>query len=124
MNNSFIANENASLPEDEKLDNTSVLRARETDLNAIIEAILRLSANPDWLTLKDLIFDGVVDSLKKQRDSEVEKKPLNGPMIHSLNGQIAWAKKYSDILGLAHIYKLELQNVRKVLNARSSNKAD
>lgn len=113
MNNSLIAIENVSLAEDEKQDVFSALRVKETELVAIIDAIEQLSINPSWLVLKEKVFGGVVESLKKQRDSEVEKKPLNGPVIHSLNGQLAWAKKYSDILSLAHIYKLELQNVRK-----------
>lgn len=119
MNNSFIAIENVSLTEDEKLDHTPALRVRETELVAIIEALNHLALNPDWLLLKEKIFDGVTAGLKKLRDVEVEKKPLNGPMIHSLNGQLLWAKKYSDILSLAHIYKLELQNVRKGINART-----
>ena len=124
MDNSFIALKNVSLTEDEKRDATPALRVKETELVAIIEALESISINPDWITLKIKVFDGVVESLKKQRDHEVEKKPLNGPVIHSLNGQLAWAKKYSDILGLASIYKLELQNVRKKLfdvNRNGSN---
>ena len=124
MDNSFIALKNVSLTEDEKRDATPALRVKETELVAKIEALESISINPDWITLKIKVFDGVVESLKKQRDHEVEKKPLNGPVIHSLNGQLAWAKKYSDILGLASIYKLELQNVRKKLfdvNRNGSN---
>lgn len=120
MNNSFIAIENVSLNEDKKDINKPFLRAKETKLTAVIEAIVRLANNEDWLLLKEEVFDGVVESLKKQRDTEVEKKPLNGPVIHSLNGQLVWAKKYSDILTLAEIYKLELVNIRKVLNARTT----
>ena len=118
MNNS-LAIKNVSLAEDENQVNPA-LRVRETELVAIIEAIQNLSMNQDWLVLKDRVFDGVVDSLKRERDREVEKKPLNGPVIHSLNGQLAWANKYSDILSLAQIYKLELQNVRKKLNGKEN----
>ncbi len=117
MNNSFITSQNVSLAEDENQVNLPALRAKETELMAIIEASTRLAGNADWLTLKDKIFDGVVISIKKRRDIEVEKKPLNGPVIHSLNGQLEWAKKYSDILAIASIYKQELLNVRKVIDA-------
>lgn len=124
MNNSFIAMENVSLERDRSLleleqpvNNTGVLRAKESELILIIEAIEDIAGNQSWKVLKEKIFDGVVEGLKRQRDHEVEKKPLNGPMIHSINGQLAWAKKYSDFETLADIYKLELQNVRKLLNA-------
>lgn len=116
MNNSLIAIENVSLELDEPVDNTGVFREKETELLAIIEAITKVAESKEWLVLKTRVFDGVVESLKRRRDVEIEKKPLNGPMIHSLNGQLEWAKKYSDLLTLASIYKLELVNVRKQLN--------
>jgi hypothetical protein len=120
MNNSFIAMENVSLELEVPVDNTVALRQKETELVAIIKAITNIAELREWKLLQEKIFDGVVASLKRQRDTEVEKKPLNGPVIHSLNGQLAWAKKYSDFARLADIYKLELQNIRKQLNAKST----
>lgn len=119
MNNSFIS-ENVSLAEYEKPDNKPALRVRETELSSIIEAIVNLANNPDYQVLQAKIFNGLVEGLNKRLMVEVKKKPLNGPLIHSLNGQIEVATKYSDILSLASIYKLELQNTRKVLNAKDS----
>lgn len=117
MNNSFIAIENVSLALEEPLDNSESLRVKETELMQIIEAIEMIANSREWKLLKEKIFDGVLEGLKRQRDFEVEKKPLNGPVIHSLNGQLVWAKKYSDFSTLANIYKLELESVRKLLNA-------
>ncbi len=117
MNNSFIAIENVSLDLEEAVDNTVLFREKETELVSIIEAIETVAASREWAILKEKLFDGVVAGLLKQRDVEVEKKPLNGPLIHAINGQLAWAKKYSDFASLASIYKLELQNVRKKINA-------
>lgn len=119
MNNAFIAIENISLEVEDRVDNTPTLRQRESDLAKIIDAINNLSVNKDWLVLKEKIFDGVIESLKKERDNEVEKQPINGPKVHSINGQLAWAKKYSNIANLASIYKLELDNLRKQINANS-----
>ena len=121
MNNSFIAMENVSLELDARVDNTEHFRERETELIAIIDAIIKVAESKEWQTLKNKIFDGVVQSLKQERDTEVEKKPLNGPKIHDLNGQIRWAKKYLDLLSLASIYKQELVNVRNQLNANREN---
>jgi hypothetical protein len=112
MNNSSLTDDTFDLP----VDNTVRYREKESDLVKIIEAINRLAVNPDWNFLQEKIFDGVVEGLKKERDNEVEKQPLNGPKIHSINGQLKWAKKYSNVVDLAQIYKLELTNVRKQLN--------
>lgn len=110
MNNAFL-----SLEEEHNVDNTVKFREKETELVAIIEAIESIAVSQEWAVLKEKVWDGVVSSLLKQRDTEVEKKPLNGPLIHSINGQLAWAKKYLDISKLADIYKLELTNVRNQL---------
>lgn len=111
MNNSLVAN--LTLENPPVVDNTVKLRQRESELLAIIEAIDKIADSAEWAVLKEKVFDGVVTGLLKQRDIEIEKKPLNGPMIHSLNGQLAWAKKYSNFDSLALIYKQELINVRK-----------
>lgn len=103
--------------EETPVDNTVRFRERESELIAIIEAFETVGASSEWKLLKEKVWDGVISSLLKQRDMEVEKKPLNGPLIHSINGQLAWAKKYLNISDLANIYKLELQNIRKNLNA-------
>lgn len=116
MNNSLII-ENVSLDLDQPLDNTELFRQKETELIQIIEAIEKITDSREWNILKEKIFDGVVQNITRQRDIEVEKKPLNGPVIHSLNGQLVWAKKYSDFGSLANIYRLELQNIRNKLNA-------
>ena len=80
MNNSFLAIQNVELEMEVKqeVDNKPILRARETELLKILEAIKNLSVNKDWLTLKELIFDGVVEVLKKEREREIEKQPING----------------------------------------------
>lgn len=115
MNNSFIAIESIAL--ETPVDNTVRFRERESELIAIIEAFETVGVSSEWKVLKEKVWDGVVVSLLKQRDTEVEKKPLNGPLIHSINGQLAWAKKYLNITDLASIYKTELTNVRSKLNA-------
>jgi len=118
MNNSFIVENSLEL--ETPVDNTERFRQKESELITIIEAINKVAESYEWQILKEKIFDGVVENLKKQRDTEVEKKPLNGPLIHSLNGQLAWAKKYSDFAKLADIYKLELANVRKQLYGKDN----
>jgi len=117
MNNSFIAIENVKLDLETPVDNTVQYRERETDLMAIVDAFEEIGKSRAWSVLKDKIFDGVLISLERRLKTEIKKKPLNGPLIHSLNGQIEWAEKYTNFDTLASIYKLELSNIRKKLNA-------
>lgn len=119
MNNSFIAMENVTLEMEETVDNTVHFRQRESELRAIIEAINKIAETEEWKVLKEKIFDGVLINLERRLQTEIKKKPLNGPMIHSLNGQIEWAEKYTNFITLANIYKQELINVRKQLNGKS-----
>jgi len=116
MNNSFISIENIALELETPVDNTVHFRKKEAELIKIIEALSKVIESKDWQFLQDTVFNGVVENLKREREFEVDKQPLNGPKIHNLNGQIKWAKKYLDLSSLALIYKQELVNVRKQLN--------
>ncbi len=101
----------------EPVVDTAKLRVKETELGRIVEALTKVAESQEWAYLQEKMFAGVVDSLKREREAEVERQPLNGPKIHNLNGQIKWAKKYLDLLSLAIIYKQELVNIRKRINA-------
>lgn len=119
MNNSFVSLNSLEL--ETPVDNTVHFREQESKLIKIVEALNKVSENRDWKYLQDTIFQGVVDGLKRERETQIERQPLNGPLIHNLNGQIKWAKKYLDLLDLASIYKQELVNVRKQLNANQDS---
>lgn len=111
MNNSFITAER-----EEPIDKSEKLRARESELVKIIEAIKVTEGSPEWSTLKSYVFDGVLDSLERRMASEANKMPLDDKEIYKLQGQIAWAKKYSKLDTLANAFRLELINVRSQLN--------
>ena len=112
MNNSLL-----EIDFEVPIEDKAKLRFRETELIKIVEAITKVGESQEWAILKEKIFDGVVDSLRRERETEIEKQPLNGPKIHNLYGQIKWAKKYLDLLSLGIIYKQELVNIRKRINA-------
>lgn len=118
MNNSLLAQQNVDLELEQPVDLTIHLREKAVELERIVDAIEKVAVSREWEILKEKVFDGVVESLMKARNVEVEKKPLNGPMIHSLNGQLLWAKKYSNLDTLASIYKQELSGIRKQLDGK------
>lgn len=116
MNNSQII-----LEEELVVDTTVILRERKTELVKIIEAINKLAKNDSWQTLKEIVFDGLVESLQKRLRVECEKNELNAPEIYRLNGQLQWARRYSDLYKLAETYKIELNNITKKLNENANN---
>lgn len=93
-----------------------LLRERESVLVQMIEAIVSLSKTKEWSTLKTHVFDGVLDNLQKRMVSESYKMSLDEKEIYRLQGQIMWAKKYSNVEDLANVFRLELNNIRKQLN--------
>lgn len=113
MNNAKIAIDNVNLDlEEEAIDHKPALRSREGDLVRVIEALGRLGESDDWKLLKKLVFDGVTDGLERRLQSEAHKKVRDDGEIDRLNGQLAWAQKFSDISKLNDIFKVELKNVR------------
>lgn len=115
MNNS-ISLENTETLNEQPIDKSPWMRAREAELVKIIEAIGSLSASKEWSTLKNSVFDGVLENLEKRMASESNKMPLNEQEIYKLQGQIAWARKYSKMDTLIEAFRLELTNLRKQLN--------
>lgn len=118
MNNAKIALDNVFDPEPD--DRLVELRKRETELVALLSITKNLLTNPDWLTLKELIFEPILSNLQKRLRIESEKTELNTPEIYRLQGQILWAKRYADLQKLADDYKSELSNLRTNLNAKSN----
>lgn len=110
MNNSITLEESPEV-QDERIP---LLRARESELVKIIEALGRLSNTTEWSTLKSLVFDGVLENLEKRLASESHKMPLDDKAIYKLQGQILWAKRYSNLESLTNGFRTELINVRKL----------
>lgn len=115
MNNSKIVHFNL----EETDDNSSFLEKTKGELSQIVEAINRVEATRDWQKLKELVLDGVVQSLERQLRNESEKRELNIPEIYRLQGQLAWAKKYADLKKFSEFFKQQIQNIKLKLNEKS-----
>lgn len=113
MNNSKIALDEISLYLDKQVDKTEHLRERESVLIRIIEAINRVKESQDWSTLKSLVFDGRIESLEKQMDTESFNENINAPELYRLQGKIFEARKY-DLDKLLESYRLELSSIKRI----------
>lgn len=93
-------------------DSGQKLRDRQTELIKILEAIDLVLKNKGWQTLKELVFDGVVERLDRQLLSEAKKPGIEADKIYFLQGEQAWARRYADLKSYAEMLQKELQGIK------------
>jgi hypothetical protein len=116
MNNSKIALEN--IESEGFIEKIPYLRTRESELIKIVEAISHINQSEDWNILKSYVFDGVLESLERRLSAEAKKDNPDTQELARLVGQITWAKKYSKLEELQEMFRSELTNLRKQINAK------
>lgn len=111
MNNSQI-----EIVAEEVFDAKSLMRERAAKLVRMIEAIERVSRSADWNILKEEIFAPVSKTLENRLMTEAKKDEINEPELYRLQGQLVWARKYSNLESLKEVFKVELSNLKKQIN--------
>lgn len=114
MNNSKLTIEQFNL-DNQEIDRTPWLKEREGTLVKLVETLRRVAQSEDWSSLQKELFDGVVEALERQQKSEAEKDKPDSMVLAKINGQLVWARKYSDLKKLSDIFMEELKGVRKQL---------
>lgn len=115
MNNSKLAIDSVSLSLEKEVDRSPQLIEREARLIKIIEAIQKVERTQEWSTLKTEVFDGIVNVLEKEIKDEAKKENPDTMKLNRLAGQLKWAEKYSDLTKLEHVFRQELNGLRKTL---------
>lgn len=105
MNNSFLELEEM----EEKVPDTS---EEEVRLTRLIESISGLIENKDWQTLVELHFSKEEERVKRLLLSEAQKNPVTVEEIHSLQGELKWARRYKDFIGWAKLLKSQLEKIK------------
>ena len=116
MNNSKIAIEGLTLTQEPEVDRTPELNKKRAEYTKIVEAIDGVTSSKDWKTLNRLVFEGVKETLEKTLKAEMRKRPLDESQIYFLQGQLAWADKYSNLEELKERFKVEIQHIRQQTN--------
>lgn len=111
MNNAVIQN----YDEGETIDREPWLRSRQDEIITILQSIDELEKSKAWKTLNTLIFEGVAEALEKRLTNEAKKDTPNNLEMARINGQLVWARKYSNLQELAKIFKTELEGIKKQL---------
>lgn len=112
MNNSF----KIALDDDTPgVDPEVLLRERDSRLVRIIEAIDGLIKSYEWRTLKELVFDDVLEGIDSKLKDEALKPEVILPEVYRLQGERAWAKRYASLEHMRDKYHRELIGIRKKL---------
>lgn len=103
MNNALVKTK-----EPETIDRTPWLKQQEAELIKIIEAIQNIKQSNFWKLLREKVFDGVVTSIQQKLQDEKDEKEL-----YRLQGQMAWAGKFTDLDKLEKVYRDQLEIIRQ-----------
>lgn len=109
------------LAEEKPEDLKPKLQAEEARLVRIIEALQGIAQTKEWSTLKTEVFDNLVNVLEKDLKYEAKKESPEPTKLNRLAGELKWAEKYSDLLKLENIYRVQLQNIRLRQNGKTDN---
>ena len=108
---------NSDLKLEEKEDSRlSFLQEKIGELARLVEAINRVEANEDWRKLKELFLNGIAEKLERQLREEAVQKEISLPKLYRLQGQIEWAKKYTNLKKISDDKRLEVENLKKQIN--------
>jgi len=110
MNNSQLIVENVDMEIPTPVDTTPILRENAIKLEKIIDAFDKINGSIYWKLLQSEVFDGVLEALQRRMRNEKDPNQL-----FKLQGQIAWAEKFSNLPKLAEVYRKELTNITKQL---------
>jgi hypothetical protein len=94
------------------------LREMESRLVKQLDALERVSTSSEWSTLREEIFDSLVESLNKRLLTEAKKTEPDARYLNRLSGQLEWAARYADLSKFREEKRVELTNIRKRLHGK------
>lgn len=115
MNNSLLAIE----PEEKAPDLSPRLREEEAKTLRIVEAIKAVQETAAWGTLKEELFDSLVNVLERELKTEARKDNADTGKLGRISGQLEWAEKFADLSKLSNRYMQQLSNIRLKLNGKT-----
>lgn len=116
MNNARLVVEAATLRQEVPVDLQERLRQREGELMRLIEVVKEVAMSEQWSSLKKLYLDGITTSLKKELLAEASKDSPDLLKLSKINGQVLWARRYSDLSKLETEFRTELARIKQTLH--------
>jgi hypothetical protein len=91
------------------------LRAEQTRLVKIIEALIKLDGNKEWNVLKEEVFGKSRQAIERQLMNECLSQEVKDPKIYRLQGEYAWAKQFCETDRFAETLKKQLEEIKRKL---------
>lgn len=114
MNNSSISLE--PIPAELESSVMEKLQEEEAKFIRIINAIRGVKATKEWNVLKELVFDGLSVSLKRELFSEAKKDSPDPLRLNRIAGQLKWADGYANLDILEGDYSKRLTAIKLKLH--------
>ncbi len=90
-----------------------LLEQKREELVKIIQSFEILDKSKEWSTLKELVFDKSLASIERQLLSESLSPELTTSKLYKLQGEYAWAKRFTDFNGFIEKSKKQLEDINK-----------
>ena len=91
------------------------LREEHDKITKLIIAIDSLDKTKEWITIKELLLDGLVEKTKLKIQQEACNQKISNETLYRLQGELNWVRRYADLKGYASTLKLELEGIKKRL---------
>lgn len=91
------------------------LRDRQQVLIQIVTSVDEVLKTKAWQTLKELVFDERVESLERQLLTEAKTDEISNKNLYRLQGELIWARRYSDLKSYAEMCAKELLGIKEKL---------
>ncbi len=112
MNNSKLSIDSLSLTQETPVDHTAKFRQEEGELVQIIDNLQVVQSSKEWSSLKEKVFDPLVNSLERDLNYEAKKEIPDPLRLNRLAGELKWAERYSNLKKLEESFRLKLTHVR------------
>jgi len=103
--------QNMELSEDIK----EQIRAKQVEIEKILEALEKLDKSKEWKTLQELLFKTSVEAIERQVKNEALAPKIDVDKLYRLQGEYAWARQYMDIPSFISSLKTQLQGIKQKL---------
>lgn len=110
MNNAKLT-EN-TLSEEPEVDVKPMLRSRQQEIAALVEAIDAISQSQHWKLIESKVFQGSLAAAVNQVCIETDDRK-----VAHLQGKIEVLTKYADFKGFSEAYRMELEKIKKQLSS-------
>lgn len=88
---------------------------RQQELQAIIKAFDALEKSREWQIVKEKVYRPSLQSIERQMLLASREKEIDLNKIYHLQGELAWASKYTDTDKYIEYLKKELENINSKL---------